>query len=162
MFILHYLARHLITGSTSQPTSLLPWLTGFVIFHLFFLNLIFFKSASCIWLAWCLFWKDKKKHVWKCFLSIFCCGALISLELLDFPPIFGHFDAHSHWHFGTAPVNLLFYSFLIDDNSKKFTKVCVFWIFFCFKFFFQGLSSMDWLIRFLIANLNDFLILFVK
>ena len=39
----------------------------------------------------------------------------MALELGDFPPLGGHFDAHSLWHFGTAPVTLLWYSFLLDD-----------------------------------------------
>jgi hypothetical protein len=33
----------------------------------------------------------------------------MSLELLDFPPIWGTFDAHSLWHLGTVAPAILFY-----------------------------------------------------
>ena len=37
------------------------------------------------------------------------------LELLDFEPIFGLFDSHSLWHLATAPIHLIWYSFVIKD-----------------------------------------------
>jgi len=39
----------------------------------------------------------------------------MSLELLDFPPLWGCLDAHSLWHLGTVWPALLFYNFLIKD-----------------------------------------------
>lgn len=39
----------------------------------------------------------------------------MSLELLDFPPIWGVFDAHSLWHLGTVAPAVLFYNFLLKD-----------------------------------------------
>ncbi|KAL2257714.1 hypothetical protein VTK26DRAFT_9270 [Humicola hyalothermophila] len=39
----------------------------------------------------------------------------MSLELLDFPPIWGSIDAHSLWHLGTIPPAVLFYDFLVKD-----------------------------------------------
>ena len=40
-----------------------------------------------------------------------------SLELLDFPPWLGTFDAHSLWHLVTAPIALKWYDFLIQDSA---------------------------------------------
>jgi hypothetical protein len=37
------------------------------------------------------------------------------LEVLDFPPIAGIFDAHAVWHGATIPLVFLFYSFILDD-----------------------------------------------
>ncbi|KAK4454660.1 Per1-like-domain-containing protein [Podospora aff. communis PSN243] len=39
----------------------------------------------------------------------------MSLELLDFPPIWGALDAHSLWHLGTIAPTILFYNFLVRD-----------------------------------------------
>ncbi|KAH0951887.1 hypothetical protein HN011_001525 [Eciton burchellii] len=39
------------------------------------------------------------------------------LELLDFPPIFWIFDAHSLWHASTVPLTVLLYRFIISDCS---------------------------------------------
>jgi hypothetical protein len=43
----------------------------------------------------------------------------MGLELGDFSPLLGHFDAHSLWHFGTAATTLLWYSFLVDEGQRK-------------------------------------------
>lgn len=37
------------------------------------------------------------------------------LEVLDFPPIFWTFDAHSLWHAATVPLVSLFYRFITLD-----------------------------------------------
>lgn len=39
----------------------------------------------------------------------------MSLELLDFPPIWGVVDAHSLWHLGTIAPTVLWYNFLVKD-----------------------------------------------
>ncbi|EFX05746.1 Mn2+ homeostasis protein [Grosmannia clavigera kw1407] len=47
----------------------------------------------------------------------------MSLELFDFPPAFGIFDAHSLWHLGTIGPTVIWYNFLakdaLDDLSGK-------------------------------------------
>jgi len=61
------------------------------------------------WLAWCFHVYDNQQYVWKCAVSILLVSACLSLEVLDFPPIWWVFDAHSLWHAGTVPLTILFY-----------------------------------------------------
>ncbi|KAG9245892.1 Per1-like protein [Calycina marina] len=39
----------------------------------------------------------------------------MGLEILDFPPFWGYFDAHSLWHLGTVGPTMLWYNFLVKD-----------------------------------------------
>ena len=41
--------------------------------------------------------------------------AAVSLEVIDFPPIWRTIDAHSLWHLSTAPIVWQWYNFLIKD-----------------------------------------------
>jgi hypothetical protein len=41
--------------------------------------------------------------------------AALLLELFDFPPIWGIFDAHSLWHATTAPLAKTLWDFHIED-----------------------------------------------
>ncbi|KAJ3564108.1 hypothetical protein NPX13_g7959 [Xylaria arbuscula] len=41
---------------------------------------------------------------------------VMSLELLDFPPLWGALDAHSLWHLGTIAPAVLWYNFMIMDS----------------------------------------------
>ncbi|XP_053944668.1 post-GPI attachment to proteins factor 3 isoform X1 [Cuculus canorus] len=68
------------------------------------------------WLRWCLQNRPRLPHVWKCAAVVLLLQALALLELLDFPPLFWVLDAHALWHIGTIPLNVLFYSFLVDDS----------------------------------------------
>ncbi|NWI68482.1 PGAP3 factor, partial [Todus mexicanus] len=68
------------------------------------------------WLRWCLRNRPRLPHVWKCAAVVLLLQALALLELLDFPPLLWVLDAHALWHFGTVPLNVLFYSFLVDDS----------------------------------------------
>ncbi|XP_075027672.1 GPI-specific phospholipase A2-like PGAP3 isoform X4 [Calonectris borealis] len=68
------------------------------------------------WLRWCLRNRPRLPHVWKCAAVVLLLQALALLELLDFPPLFWVLDAHALWHIGTIPLNVLFYSFLVDDS----------------------------------------------
>ncbi|CAF2073013.1 BnaC01g21990D [Brassica napus] len=59
-------------------------------------------------------------------------GLAMLLEIYDFPPYGGYFDAHSIWHLATVPLTILWWSFIRDDaefrtssllkKSKKKTK----------------------------------------
>ncbi|KFO97487.1 Post-GPI attachment to proteins factor 3, partial [Calypte anna] len=66
------------------------------------------------WLRWCL--RSRLPHAWKCAAVVLLLQALALLELLDFPPLLWVLDAHALWHLGTVPLNVLFYSFLMDDS----------------------------------------------
>ncbi|XP_050186786.1 post-GPI attachment to proteins factor 3 isoform X1 [Myiozetetes cayanensis] len=68
------------------------------------------------WLRWCLGHGRRLPHVWKCAAAVLLLQALALLELLDFPPLLWVLDAHALWHIGTIPLNVLFYSFLMDDS----------------------------------------------
>ncbi|XP_013908953.1 PREDICTED: post-GPI attachment to proteins factor 3 [Thamnophis sirtalis] len=68
------------------------------------------------WLGWCMQNQQRLPYVWKCVAVVLLLQALALLELLDFPPLFWVFDAHAIWHISTIPVNILFYSFLVDDS----------------------------------------------
>ncbi|OWK54840.1 Post-GPI attachment to proteins factor 3 [Lonchura striata] len=61
-------------------------------------------------------WARRLPHVWKCAAAVLLLQALALLELLDFPPLLWVLDAHALWHIGTIPLNVLFYSFLMDDS----------------------------------------------
>ncbi|XP_062993367.1 post-GPI attachment to proteins factor 3 isoform X2 [Elgaria multicarinata webbii] len=68
------------------------------------------------WLGWCMRNQQRLPYVWKCVAVVLLLQGLALLELLDFPPLFWVFDAHAIWHISTIPVNVLFYSFLVDDS----------------------------------------------
>ncbi|XP_025897184.1 post-GPI attachment to proteins factor 3, partial [Nothoprocta perdicaria] len=68
------------------------------------------------WLWWCARGGARLPHAWKCAAAVLPLQALALLELLDFPPLLWVLDAHAVWHLGTIPLNVLFYSFLLDDS----------------------------------------------
>lgn len=57
--------------------------------------------STLMWMCWC--WIRFKryencKYILKCVLSLLFVNIFLALEILDFPPIFFIFDAHSLWH----------------------------------------------------------------
>lgn len=71
-------------------------------------------SETILWMWWIVtHWK--RSYTWKILLSHVMMWFASSLELLDFPPIWGLLDAHALWHAATPPICVLFYSFLVDD-----------------------------------------------
>lgn len=48
-------------------------------------------------------------------IAVACVMTVMSLELFDFPPLWGILDAHSLWHLGTIAPTVLWYNFLIKD-----------------------------------------------
>ncbi|KAI5862156.1 Per1-like protein [Durotheca rogersii] len=44
---------------------------------------------------------------------------VMSLELLDFPPLWGALDAHSLWHLGTIGPTIVWYNFMIKDCQEE-------------------------------------------
>uniref|UniRef100_A0A0D3A7Q9 Post-GPI attachment to proteins factor 3 n=1 Tax=Brassica oleracea var. oleracea TaxID=109376 RepID=A0A0D3A7Q9_BRAOL len=69
---------------------------------------------------------------WKLWVVVIASGLAMLLEIYDFPPYGGYFDAHSIWHLATVPLTILWWSFIRDDaefrtssllkKSKKKTK----------------------------------------
>ncbi|GAV07015.1 hypothetical protein RvY_16910 [Ramazzottius varieornatus] len=70
------------------------------------------------WLVFCAVRREGRswKELMPCAVSVLMVDCLMVLELLDFPPLFFTFDAHSLWHLGTAPIAFLWYRFLIEDS----------------------------------------------
>lgn len=42
-------------------------------------------------------------------------NAAVSLEILDFAPIWGLVDAHALWHAATVPLTGVWYAFIVAD-----------------------------------------------
>ncbi|XP_054165373.1 post-GPI attachment to proteins factor 3-like [Oppia nitens] len=118
--------------------SLIGWTVGlpflsFFIYHCYYLYFIHFDYgynvkvnvitglfSSIGWLLWCYSnRRHQGNHIWKCILSIGLLNSLLLLELYDFPPVAFIFDAHSLWHLGTAPIPILWFSFLTDININN-------------------------------------------
>ncbi|KAH8675624.1 Per1-like-domain-containing protein [Xylariales sp. PMI_506] len=47
---------------------------------------------------------------------------VMSLELMDFPPLWGALDAHSLWHLGTIFPTVVWYNFLVKDAQEDIAK----------------------------------------
>lgn len=67
------------------------------------------------WTTWSLSCMSRQPYVWKCAATVIAINLLLLLELIDFPPLWYTFDAHSLWHLGTSPLPIVWYSFVIDD-----------------------------------------------
>lgn len=70
-------------------------------------------SQLVLWLAWIII--SVASHKYWCLLSQLWLAAAGTLEIFDFPPYFGHFDAHSLWHAATVPLGFILYHFWIQD-----------------------------------------------
>lgn len=68
-----------------------------------------------LWFIWAVFFANKKSHRWLCVLCQIWFGAAAMLEIFDFPPFFGLFDAHSLWHAATIPLGFVWYRFWDAD-----------------------------------------------
>ena len=67
------------------------------------------------WVVWAIqHWK--RPYAWKAPFLAFCLIAAGTLEIFDFAPIYGLFDAHSIWHLATVPIGFAWYKFLEEDT----------------------------------------------
>ncbi|XP_033639470.1 post-GPI attachment to proteins factor 3-like [Asterias rubens] len=88
-------------------------------------NLTIAILNSVCWIVWSIYVWTRQRYAWKACIPILLGNLLTLLELGDFPPIWWVFDAHSLWHGGTAPLAVIFYSFIIDDClylNEEYTK----------------------------------------
>ncbi|XP_014097852.1 post-GPI attachment to proteins factor 3 isoform X1 [Bactrocera oleae] len=67
------------------------------------------------WFIWCYFERHRRPNYRKIIRFYILFGMSMSLELLDFPPIFWIIDAHALWHLATVAIISVFYDFIIDD-----------------------------------------------
>jgi hypothetical protein len=56
---------------------------------------------------------------WKLWVVVLAGGLGMLLEIYDFPPYEGYFDAHSIWHAVTIPLTILWWSFIRDDAEFR-------------------------------------------
>ncbi|XP_048754690.2 post-GPI attachment to proteins factor 3-like isoform X2 [Ostrea edulis] len=123
------LCRVLGTENRRRITIILLILLIIYLQHIWYLAFVKFNygynmkvniAYGCVnllgWLGWC--WRNwtELHHTRKCLIVMVGMTILPLLEVLDFPPIWWTFDAHSLWHAGTIPLGILWYSFIIDDG----------------------------------------------
>ncbi|WZZ62070.1 hypothetical protein YC2023_062177 [Brassica napus] len=53
------------------------------------------------------------------YVVVIASGLAMLLEIYDFPPYGGYFDAHSIWHLATVPLTILWWSFIRDDAEFR-------------------------------------------
>lgn len=80
------------------------------------INLIVGGTNTILWLSWCAVFRHRWKHVRKCATSVVMLTMSVLLETADFAPVLWLLDAHALWHLITAPLPIIWYSFLIDDS----------------------------------------------
>lgn len=65
---------------------------------------LFFSTSSFAW-------PSMRNPRWLCLICNLWLLLAALLELFDFPPLWGIFDAHSLWHAATAPLGIVWYRF---------------------------------------------------
>jgi len=77
------------------------------------INVVINLLQLSIWAVWA--WRTKHPARFKLW-TVVCCAALaMLLEIFDFPPLWGFFDAHAVWHATTLPITYIWWSFIKDD-----------------------------------------------
>lgn len=74
-------------------------------------NVVIGVTQNALW-SWFSFNKYRKsKRTWAAWPGLVVAWLMLvmSLELLDFPPLMGYLDAHSLWHLGTVFPTMLWY-----------------------------------------------------
>ena len=71
-------------------------------------------------LIWAI-WAGMTRHPsrWKLWVVVIGGGLAMLLEIYDFPPHQGFFDAHAIWHATTIPLTCLWWSFVRDDAKFR-------------------------------------------
>lgn len=68
------------------------------------------------WVLYHISTRRNFSHQWMATTAVLYTVLLLGLELLDFPPIFWVFDAHSLWHLGTVGFPFLWYPFMVEES----------------------------------------------
>ena len=126
LFSLHRICN-IVVGSAAS-VLLFAVLAIFYTFHVCYLSFYKFDYGynmkasvglglvhSIIWLIWVGFNYSRRDYAWKQARIVILLASSMSLELLDFPPIFGLLDAHSLWHMATIPIVRMHWNFSIED-----------------------------------------------
>ncbi|XP_010537783.1 PREDICTED: post-GPI attachment to proteins factor 3 [Tarenaya hassleriana] len=101
-------------------------IAAFAITHILYLNIykldygwnmivcvVIGVAQLLLWGRWALVMSHPSR--WKLGVVVIGGGMAMLLEIYDFPPYAGFFDAHSIWHAATVPLTYLWWSFIRDD-----------------------------------------------
>ena len=69
-----------------------------------------------LWTIWWWLCHATRRHAWCAPMLQVALAATSALELADFPPMLGVFDAHALWHAATVPVALAFWYGLVKPE----------------------------------------------
>ncbi|RPB22127.1 Per1-like protein [Terfezia boudieri ATCC MYA-4762] len=128
-----------ISGATSTPTPLRLHLWALVCFslyaaHVYYLtcvrwsytynmaaNVVIGALTNLIWSYFAIRHYSRLKQLWAATPGLIVTWLVLamSLELLDFPPLWGAIDAHSLWHAATVAPTVMWYGFLIRDAKRE-------------------------------------------
>jgi hypothetical protein len=72
--------------------------------------------SNTLWVVWAIV-NRKRPYAWKIAALALAISGATALELFDFPPWFGVFDAHSLWHASTILLVRGFYNFVREDAA---------------------------------------------
>ncbi|KAI9295171.1 Per1-domain-containing protein [Neoconidiobolus thromboides FSU 785] len=82
-------------------------------------NIVTGGINNLLWFFWStfnqLFHQPKHPNRWAPSIVCFLISLAMSMELFDFPAVFGLFDAHSIWHFSTIFLIPRWYDFFVND-----------------------------------------------
>ncbi|KAH6568828.1 hypothetical protein BASA60_008469 [Batrachochytrium salamandrivorans] len=132
LFSLHVaIVRVFGLRSSRGCTRLFLMSAGYIyfLFHVMYLTLYDFDygynmlasivvgaAHTLLWMAWAAAnWRMRSAYAWKITVVGAAITCAMSLELLDFPPIWGVFDAHSLWHAATIPIIPHLWDFFLCD-----------------------------------------------
>lgn len=84
-------------------------------------NIAVSAVAGLLWIGWAVV--QREPHAWRAVVTVAALSAAMSLELLDFPPLWWTLDAHALWHAATVPTMLMWYRFLTADSLSRRNKL---------------------------------------
>lgn len=92
-------------------------------------SIAFVVVTTLMWIGWVLHTllfvanKAEGQAKYLCLLCQVWLAFASALEIFDFPPIFGVFDAHSLWHLATIPLGFIWYRFWALDYIVRVPPV---------------------------------------
>ncbi|KAH0894470.1 hypothetical protein HID58_056899 [Brassica napus] len=87
--------------------------------HALYINFykLYYVAQLFLWARWAAV--SRHPSNWKLLVVVIASGLAMLLEIYDFPPYRGYFDAHSIWHLATVPLTILWWSFTRDDAEFR-------------------------------------------
>lgn len=72
------------------------------------------QNGLWVWFSFRRYKQTRRSWAFWPVIAVASIMAFMSLELFDFPPLWGTFDAHSLWHLGTIGPTLLWYKYVLS------------------------------------------------